>query len=909
MRKLSLIISKRLTVVLFASLYLCQFSFAEIFNQEKYKTHLRWNFNVNKEQILISKTYKTVKIETLDIDLYENVLKELANVNLNSEYFSKINYSKTDFPAKPATVEIALKDEAVELFSFYKDTDKKYILDFWVNTDLITAKNAAIAKTDEAPKEAKKAPVANPDTQDTTIMRPAKLPSLAQSREKTKNASGTDLAQSNGDLSSEGPYRDFRYGAALIWNYDALIPTMDKMINLESKTPDTFYPIADREFDKDDKEAHMQLTINLFNKGKWGLMSKSINLYSQKYGTDKNFELNEFLKANALLKNNLKEKNKSIMNSASNILKNIFERTENYELKSAIAKYLLEYNLQQNENVQTLNLAKKLYVASKGAFDNETALYAANIILFTLAKLGQVDQIDSFVSDLSVKKLLPPQLAMAYKSYTYLSLGQTTELIKEYEKNEKSLTNPKHPAILYNVAESYFRTSQYEKALKVYDEFLKDHSYIDVSSNARLRMALSYDLLGKPIDEVLNLYKNAINRSVNPAIRYEAKIRYVGVRVNRKKVLDDLDKETIVFLEHSDEERSMINGDLKKLLWVVRLRTFLNTKFYQEALTYLTSLPLDSLKPVEKRLFEADGAEIIFGLINDHYVKEDYAKAIKLWETFRDKYVDKVALNPSINFVVCHSYIKLGLNHSYDRTLESFKNLKSSELQTFPLWVERTKNTSVKNLLNELTILKFLNVADWVNAEGKLNELVAAGEGGAKISYYRGLIQFNLKKYKESADSFEKLLVVEEGGKLLSAPELSTVTTAYLESLYNLGQNDKFKSVAKALLVDLSKSQSPLVVQSTERVNYLLIEAISGEAKPDYKELESLTEKFTNKFKSSQYRGRVHYLLGTTLIKNEKLQDGEKILRNLIKDVSIPGYIRELSKTELSTLELRRRSL
>lgn len=884
-------------------------TFADYFSQEKFKTHLRWNFVVNKEQVIISKSLKTVKLETLDIDLHESLIKEISAMSLNNDYFLKITHSKDNFPAKPAAVEIQLKDESVELFSFYKDSDKKYILDFWINNDLISAKSAAVQKpVDDKLIEAKAAPLLNPDNNDTGIKRPAKLPPVAQALEKKSESLGPTIAKVKNEANIN-PYRDFRYGASLVWDYSPLIPNLDKLVNLSVKTPDYFYPIKDREYEKDDKEAHMQLTINLYNKEKWGLMNKSINLYSTKYGTDKNFETNEFLKANALIKNNFKEKNKSVQGTAINILKTLFERTSDYELKSALAKYLIHTYLDMNENVQTLNLSKKLYVDSKAAFDIETAEFAANVILHTLAKLGQIDQIEQFVSDPSVKKKLPPQLVMAYKSYSYLSLGKTDELIKEYEKIEKSLVNPKHPAILYNTAESYFRNAQYEKAIRNYDEFLRDYSYIDVASNARLRIAVAFDIQNRSTDEVLNLYKNAINRSVTPAIRYEAKIRYVSLRVDRKRKLNDGDLETIVFLEATPDEKKEVHGELKTLLWLVRLRTFINTKFYQEALTYLASIPLETMKPTEKRVFEADGAEIIYGLINEYYVKEEYAKAIKLWETYREKYIDKVSLNPYINFIACHSYLKLGLVTSYDRALEGFKKLKGSELHTYPIWVERTQSSSVVNLLSELSILNYISNNEWKLADQKLEEIIANGEKGAKISYYRGLIAFQKKKYRESADNFERLLVNEEGGKFLNPAEISTVTTEYLESLYNLKENEKFKSVAKALLSDLSISTSPLIEQSMERVNYLLIESLTGEAKPDYIELEQLITAFNSKFKKSSYKGRIYYLQGMTFIKNNKYAEGEKILKEIIKDQNVPGYIKELSKTELSALELKRRNL
>ena len=47
----------------------------------------------------------------------------------------------------------------------------------------------------------------------------------------------------------------------------------------------------------------MQLTINFYREEKLGIsMNKSITLYEKKYGGDSNTGINEFLKANALLK-------------------------------------------------------------------------------------------------------------------------------------------------------------------------------------------------------------------------------------------------------------------------------------------------------------------------------------------------------------------------------------------------------------------------------------------------------------------------------------------------------------------------------------------------------------------------------------------------------------------------------
>ena len=69
---------------------------------------------------------------------------------------------------------------------------------------------------------------------------------------------------------------------------------------------------------------------------------------------------------------------------------------------------------------------------------------------------------------------------------------------------------------MFNTAEAYFRNAEYEKSIKLFDEFIKHYSYEDYASQARLRIALGYDLTGRNIKEILALYKDAINKISNP---------------------------------------------------------------------------------------------------------------------------------------------------------------------------------------------------------------------------------------------------------------------------------------------------------------------------------------------------------------------------------------------------------
>jgi hypothetical protein len=876
---------------------------AEIINQETFKTHLRWNVNVPRDQVNIIKNDLQVRLETVNLELYEQLSTELSRAKFNDQYLEQVTFNKDNFPARPAAIIVKLKDTSVELFNFYRDADKKYILDFWINPDLMAEKRPAFNKPLPLPVEEAK---------------PKKLVSRPQIKTKVvenlnqKTVTKVDVEVKNEDIqtpSTNPDLRDFRYGASFMWDYPAMIPQLEKDINLSSKIPDSLYPIKDRELLDDPKEAHMQLTINFYRDGKWGLMNKSMGLYEKKYGRDANYVFNEFMKANSLLKDNIAKPNRSITQSAMVLLANIKDLSPDYDLKSAILRYLIQYNVDMKDHVKTLELSKQLFVEARSQFDQTYVIQSALTILHSLAQLKQVDKIEEFMKDKKLAAIMPPQMSLAYSTFALLSKGETKEIIKRYQSVQKALAKPVHPAILYNVAESFFRESDYESSIATYDEFLSTYSYLLQAPFARLRIALSYELLDRPAKENLVLYKNAIDRSTDAAARYEAKLRYVGMKLIRKFNVSTEDKELEVFLEQSPDETKALSQNLKKLLWLVRLRLFIATKEYDKALSYLTSLPMDALRPAERRVFEADGAEIVFGMIHESYLKEDYAKVVKIWEVYRDKYESKVARNLYMNFAVCDAFIKLGLFKSYDRALASFKEVEKEEKRTYPIWVERVKKINLSEMIEELNVIRLLADQKWKEASDKLATYPVSLRDSINYPYYQGIVNFHLKKYEDSASEFEKVLIKQNPGNQLTPRQTADLLMSYVESLYQLKDQDRFKTVVRALNEDVGKSKSAQILNISERINYLLIEAYAGEAIPEWKEIEIMTNSFREKFHKSPYSSRIGYLYGLSLIKNSKVSEGKEILSVLTNDRDVPLHIKEMCKSELATLELVEKKL
>jgi tetratricopeptide (TPR) repeat protein len=890
-----------LMTVFCCSIFTAQIALADIFNQEALKTHLRWNLLVPKDQFFINKKEGVLNIETVNLELFQTLAGEMAKLNADGQYIESISYSKENFPAKPATVSVKLKDPSVELFSFYRDADKKYILDFWINSDLVTEKTAAFKK-----------PLPLPTANQAAVMTPKKNiaptnPMLARKSSILPMVEVTNQI-ANEKLPHPG-YRDFRYGASFIWDYRAMIPQLEKDIYLASKIPDSLYPIKDRTNLDDPKEAHMQLTVNFYREGKWGLLNKSITLYEKKYGRDTNAVINEFLKANALLKGNIAKPNRGITQSAMVILSNIKEMTTDYELKASILRYLIQYSVDMKDHVRTLELSKQLFVEARGEFDQNLVIQSALTILHALAELKQVEKIEEFLSDKKLASILPPQMGIAYTTFALLSKGETKEIIKRYNTVSKSLAKPIHPAILYNVAESYFRRSDYLAANKMFDEFLNSYSYLLQAPFARLRLALGYELMDREIGETLVLYRNAIDRSTDPAARYEAKLRYVALRIARKLSPNEEDKETAVFLEQSPDETKAMTADLKKLLWLVRLRFFIGTKDYEKALAYLTSIPLDTIKPAERRVFEGDGAEIVFGIIKDAYLKEDYAKVVKIWEVYKAKYESKVARNLYLNFVVCDSFIKLGLYKSYDRALDTFKTVQGEEPRIFPIWVERVKTTNLLEMVEELSLIRMVADKDWKGASDKLASYPVSLRDSLNYPFYIGLVHFHLKEYPEAITEFEKVLVKQNSENQLTPRQTADLLMGYVDSLYQLKDQERFKTVVRALSQDINASKSAPILNVSERVNYLLIESFAGEAKPEWKEIEMMTKGFREKFQKSPYTARIGYLYGLSLIKSSRIAEGKEVLSLLTSDEKVPLHIKEMCRSELATLELVEKKL
>jgi hypothetical protein len=131
----------------------------------------------------------------------------------------------------------------------------------------------------------------------------------------------------------------------------------------------------------------------------------------------------------------------------------------------------------------------------------------------------------------------------------------------------------------------------------------------------------------------------------------------------------------------------------------------------------------------------------------------------------------------------------------------------------------------------------------------------------------------------------------------------------YLESLYETAKPAKFRKNAAALTNDLRLNNKPAYKKIVTRADYLYIESLYSEQTVQYKLLKTKTKEFVEGNLKSEYISRVKYLRSVSLINTGDEINGKKLLRELLNDKNAPDYLKGLARSELSTLELRNRTL
>jgi outer membrane protein assembly factor BamD (BamD/ComL family) len=835
-----------------------------------------------------------IRIIPLYVDTAEKIQQLFSQLQPDVKYISEVKKAAPNEKINIAHVELTLSSNDLEMFSFFRETERGHVLDLWK-----TQKDTNQAKQVTDVEVIK--PVIVPKVSEVKTLKPIK--EVAPEPKKIIKEAGPLV------ITPHAGWRDYRYGATFLLPLAPLAPEFKDAIDLDRKTPEVFYPITDREFQKDDKEAHLQLVINLYRRSSWGMMYKSMKLYIEKYGNDSNEDFLEYIKANALLKESLTKGDTSPVKTAVGILENIALRSKTYEMRKAINKYLISYFIRLDDYVHALKVSKQLYVDSKNNFDYEETPYSLEAIIYNLSLLNQDSKIEELLTEKTVAKLLPRQTLIAHQLYTLLKMDKYLEVIKIYEKEKPALVKPINRMILFNVAESYFRNAQYDEAIAHFDQFISEYSFHSSTANARLRLALCYDLADKDPEQTAQLYKQTIDRAQDPFVRYEAQIRYVALTSVRKLTPTESDLEHRVFLDHTFNEKTLSNHPILKLLWQVRLRTLIVDNKFTEALAYLKAIPVSSLKSSEIKSFESDGAEVVLGMILKDYAKADYASVIRHYETYQDRYVDKVAIDPLVNFMVAKSYVKLGLYSGFDSLMEKFTKMKNTPVKSFPVWIERPSIKSSDYLMAELEVIRHIRMKEWQKASGAVQALVSLSDNTTKQMFYNGIILFHLKDYKGSISQIENFMQQRGEDDLIDDIERADLLEAYTGSLYETRGLDKFKKVANAVSAGNKMNNETYLGKVVEKINYLYIELLSSDLSTTAPIIGKEIETFINRYPVSPYQGRLQLLLGQAYMAQEQVNEAIAVLDKILKDEKVSGHIKEMARSELTMARIRQRTI
>ncbi|MGB0453485.1 MAG: tetratricopeptide repeat protein [Bacteriovoracaceae bacterium] len=870
---------------------------ASILKTERTKQYFRIKVNTQKSFLRVSRVKDKIFLKTLNTELASNLEQDFKALQYDQKLIKSIKSSQD---GNIFVLEIALSDADIDSFDFYQEQEKYFAIDLWskaiADDKVLGAQQKPVIKDEPlvAKKKVKSAP--------------QKAPVKKKVQKVSKNKSLLKSSKSVVRTKKKLNYLDFRYGAAFVWDYDPLLPEHESAILLSRKTPEYFYPIKNRDYEKSEDEAHLQIAINFFREKKFGLMHKSLDMYVEKYGDKKNSEIIEYIRAIAILNGNLKAGELKPVKAAIVMLENVGKKTKDYELKKATFRYLQTYYDQEGDTVTALVYAKRLYVVSKENYDYEQSKLSVEKILSYIAKLNQIDHLKNLAVDKTISKLIQGQKIDAYKSYALLSTNKTTELIDLYKRNRKSYAKPIHESLLFNTAEAHFREGQYTQSIKLFDEFLKHYSYHAFSERARLRIALAYELSGKNIKQTINLYKNAINRASQQLVQYEAKLRYVGLKYLRKVKPTKSDKEVIVFLNRKSTETEKLSPDLEQLLWLVRLRAYVKDQDYDTALTYLRALPLKTIARVRERAFIADGSEIISGFIEKKFNEGREHIVVRLWEVYAKDYIQKVALDPYLNYIVGKSYLSLGFFDSFEKLHNNFSKLENNPPKTYPNWRNKERSIDVRSLAVELRVLFHIRKKEWSKAK-QTNE--TKFKSNPKFTLYKGIIDYHLGEFKSASDSLDTFVTSDNEVKL-AENELALFYEAYAGSLYELKDVEKYQKVTRAILSDtknLSKEKKVLG-KVLERIYYLYLENLTRKGSTEsFMSLEASSKQYLDLFDQSIYSPKVKYLLGIAYSKNKKIDDAKKVFDELINAPTISKNIKELARTELTLINLNNRRL
>lgn len=877
-----------------------------VWRQEVNEKYLRWNFSVKKDQLTVTKDESIVLMETFDLSLFEYITAQLQAEVMNPKYVAQIKFSKELYPEKPAQIQIYLKTSNVELFKFYKENEKKLVLDFWINQDIAENSNSDKSSTKDSDlvQNSKNSIAAI-----SNIPPVQSAQSFSQNNVENNNTSTTDQLKISMSAQASPPAvvskdLDFRYGASFIWPYPAMVPSIEQDLNIDAKIPENFYPVkdwwhVDKSHPGNARDALVQLIINFYRKQKFGFMKKSMDLFKEKYQPNDQEKITFlYLEANTLLYSYVQNKNPGLLQMGLNKLLNLIRITDDYDLQKVSYRFVLQNNLNRKDFSTLLKNAKDFFIRSNDHQDKEMIYLSSRLILLSLAEQDQNDKLEKFLQDPQIEKWMDTQEGIAFKYYALMNRQDYAAILSHFEQHKSGMMKPIHASILYNVAESYFQTGEIEKAKNYFQDFVNQYEFTSEASFAKLRIALSSELLDEKLSVVASLYQKIVDQATVPVARYEAKLRLVASGFVRKGSVTDGDKMLLGFLDAKADEEKWIADDVKYLLWLVRLRTYIKQQQYQEAITYYTSLPLEILPKTYQQVFEKDGTEIVLGLMQQAIHQVNDGKVMKLWGLYNEKMGKNLQKNKLALFYAGSSALRLGLKKNAEKFFAAYK---TDALDEYPQWVPRDYSDLD---IAALEIKNSISEKNWTEAERKLATL----PDDASVKVWSKVMLMSAKgEYKKMQLYIEKNITDPVVMKKINNENLLDILEQYMLSLQKNETGDRFEIRLEAIMPVLANDKISSSFRNVrERALFLLLNSYFSDKTTKQNKIDEYWNQFISIYPNSQYLAGLNYRKANYLIMNNNGAQGKELLEQLIKQPSTPEHIKEMAKNDLNAMALPR---
>ena len=571
--------------------------------------------------------------------------------------------------------------------------------------------------------------------------------------------------------------------------------------------------------------------------------------------------------------------------SVSDVLQNYLKKYPNSKAYNEINELVVSSFINQKEYQEALDYLKKKKTEENSTLLLEVSLYRG-IQLFNDQKLQE--SLSYFIEGKKSKTPEIYQKAQYWEAETLYRLENYEEASTKFiilRKFLKQSETKEFPLIEYNIAYSYFKLKQYEKAIDFFLTFLqKENIDNNIKDDAIIRLGDSY-FATRNYNDAIKTYKKVINQNGSGAdyAQYQigmshgfreednAKITALTKVINNYKTSslkdDALYQLGNTYTKIKNNEKAHLAYD--RLLLKYTKSAFLPKALVRQGLLYYNDN--ENIKALEK-----------FKLTVSKFPNS--SDAIEAVRNAKNIYIDEDNLDDYI---------------SWTKTLK-FINVSDSELENSTFSIAERKYFEGKNNSSILSLKKYLK--NFPN-----------GKNSLKANYYLADILFKEALYSQATEKYK--VVLDAGQSDFSEDTLAKLSQIYL-------QNDDFYA-ATPLLERLEQEaytiENILYAQSNLMKGYsktdahnlaieyakkiLLKEKIDDNLKLDAKivvaraafkkeDYNTAEEYYSNvdKTASGELKAETLFYKAYFNNKNNKYEDSNKIVQELIADYSSYKY-------------------